>query len=50
MQDNCQFEDMLNDEKRKVQFKYEMGRLIGVYAVPLPLGNFNIRNKETKRL
>ena len=35
MQDNCQFGDMLKDEKRKGQFKYELGRLMGEYAVPL---------------
>ena len=40
MQDNCRFGDMLNDEKRKSHFKYELGRLMGEYAVPLPLGNF----------
>ena len=28
MQDNCRFGDMLNDEKRKSQFKYELGRLM----------------------
>ena len=50
MQDNCQFEDMLKDEKRKSQFKYELGRLMGEYAVPLPLGNFSLNNKETRRL
>ena len=41
---------MLKDEKRKSQFKYELGRLTGEYAVPLPLGNFNLSNKETRRL
>ena len=41
---------MLKDEKRKSQFKYELGRLMGEYAVPLPLGNFNLNNKETRRL
>ena len=41
---------MLKNEKRKSQFKYELGRLIGEYAVPLPLGNFNLSNKETRRL
>ena len=47
MQDNCWFGDMLKDEKRKSQFKYELGRLMGEYAVPLPLGNFNLkRNQE----
>ena len=50
MQDNCQFGDMLKDEKRKSQFKYELGRLMGEYAVPLCLGNFNLSNKETRRL
>ena len=41
---------MLKDEKRKSQFKYELGRLMGEYAVPLPLGNFTLNNKETRRL
>ena len=50
MQDTCWFGDMLKDEKRKSQFKYELGRLMGEYAVPLPLGNFNLSNKETRRL
>ena len=61
MQDTCRFGDMLNDkrekvslnmkdEKRKSQFKYELGTLMGEYAVPLPLGNFNLNNKETRRL
>ena len=50
MQDNCRFGDMLKDEKRKKQFKYELGRLMGEYAVPLPLGNFSLNNKETRRL
>ena len=50
MQDKCQFGDMLKDEKRKSQYKYELGRLIGEYAVPLPLGNFNLSNKESRRL
>ena len=50
MQDNCWFRDMLKDEKRKSQFKYELGRLMHEYAVPLPLGNFNMNNKETRRL
>ena len=50
MRDNCQFGDILNDEKRKGQYKYELGRLMGEYAVPLPLGNFNLNNKETRRL
>ena len=50
MKDNCRLGDMLKDEKRKSQFKYELGRLMGDYAVPLPLGNFNLNNKETRRL
>ena len=50
MQDNCRFGDMLKDEKRKSQFKYELGRVMGEYTVPLPLGNFNLNNKETRRL
>ena len=50
MQDNCRFGDMLKDEKRKSQFKYELGRLMGEYAVPLPLGNFSLKNKETRSL
>ena len=50
MQDNCRFGDMLKDEKRKSQFKHELGRLMGEYALPLPLGNFNLNNKETRRL
>ena len=50
MQDNCQFGDMLKNEKRKSQFKYKLGRLMGEYAVPLPLSNFNLNNKETRRL
>ena len=29
MQDNCWFGDMLKNEKRKSQFKYELGRLMG---------------------
>ena len=41
---------MLKDEKTKSQFKYELGRLMGEYAVPLPLGNFSLNNKETRRL
>ena len=41
---------MLKDEKRKSQFKYELGRLMGEYTVPLALGNFNLSNKETRRL
>ena len=50
MQGNCWSGDMLKDEKRKSQFKYELGRLMGEYAVPLLLGNFNLSNKETRRL
>ena len=50
MQDKCRFGDMRMDEKRKKQFKYELGRLMGEYAVPLPLGNFSLNNKETRRL
>ena len=50
MQDNCRFGDLSKDEKRKSQLKYELGRLMGEYAVPLPLGNFNLNNKETRRL
>ena len=49
MQDNCWFGDLWKDEKRKSQFKYELGRLLGEYAVPLSLGNFNLHNKETRR-
>ena len=50
MQDKCWYGDMLKDEKRKSQFKYELGRLMGEYAAPLPLGNFNLSNKGTRRL
>ena len=50
MQDNCRFGDLLKDEKRKSQLKYELGRLMGEYAVPLSLGNFSLNNKETRRL
>ena len=50
VQDNCRFGDTLKDEKRKSQFNYELGRLMGEYAVPLPLGNFNLNNKGTRRL
>ena len=50
MQDNCRVGDMLKDEKRKSQFKYELGRLMGESAVPLPFGNFNLNSKETRRL
>ena len=35
---------------RKSQYKYELGRLMGEYAVPLPLGNFNLSKKEIRRL
>ena len=50
MQDNCRFGDMLKDEKRKSQYKYELGRLMCEYAVPLPLENFSLNNKETRML
>ena len=50
VQDKCRLGDMLKDEKRKSQFKYELGRLMGEYAVPLPSGNFSLNNKETRRL
>ena len=50
VQDNCQVGDMLKDEVRKSQFKYELGRLMGEYAVPLPFVNINLSNKETWRL
>ena len=53
MQYNCRFGDMLKDEKRKSQFKYELGRLMGEYAVPLPLGNFTSEqqgNQEARAL
>ena len=50
MQDTCRFGDLLKDEKRKSQFKYQLGRLMGEYAIALPLGNFNLSNKETRRL
>ena len=53
MQDNCRFGDLLKDEKRKSQLKYELGRLMGEYAVPLPLGNFSMnkqRNQEARAL
>ena len=50
MQDNCRFGDMLKDDKRKSQFKYELGRRMQEYAVPLPLGNFSFNNNETRRL
>ena len=44
------FGDILKDDKRKSQSKYELGRLMGEYAVPLPLGNLSLNNKETIRL
>ena len=50
MHDTCRFGDMLKNEKRKSQFNYDLGRLMGEGAVPLPLGNFNLSNKETRRL
>ena len=50
MQDNFRFGDMLKDEKIKCQLKYELRRLMGEYAVPLPLGNFSLNNKGTRRL
>ena len=50
MQDKCRFGDMLKDERRKVSLNMNLGRLMGEYAVPLPLGNFNLNNKETRRL
>ena len=49
MQYKCRFGDMLKDEKRKSQFKYELGRLMGEYAVPLPLGSFSLNNKENQK-
>ena len=48
--DNCQFGYMLKDEKRKSQFKHELGRLMGEYAVALPWINFNLNKKEIRRL
>ena len=52
MKNKCRFQDRLKDEKRKSQFKYELGRLLGEYAVPLHLGNFNLkkRNQEAGAL
>ena len=50
MQDNFRFGDMMKDKKRESQFKYELGRLMGEYAVPLPLGNISLNNKEARRL
>ena len=42
MQDNCQFGDMSKEEKRKSQFKYELGRLMGEYAVPPTFGQLQL--------
>ena len=50
IQDKSQFVDMLKDEKRKHQFKFELGKLMDEYEVPLPLGKFNLNIKETRRL
>ena len=50
MQDDCRFGEILKDEKRKSQFQYELGRLMCEYAIPLPLGNFDLNNKETRWL
>ena len=50
MQGSCRLGDMLKDEKRQSQFKYELGQLMDEYAVPLHLGNFNMNSKETRRL
>ena len=50
MQYKCRFGDMLKDEKRKSQFKYKLGMLMGEFGVPFPLGNFSFNNKETRRL
>ena len=44
------FESVFGTFSVKSQFKYEMGRLMGEHAVPLPLGNFSLNNKETRRL
>ena len=46
MQDNCRFGDILKDEKRQSQIKYELGRLLGVYAIPLLLRNFSLTTKK----
>ena len=35
-QDNCQFGDMLKDEKRKCHCKYDLGKLMGDYQYPYP--------------
>ena len=45
MQDNCRFGDMLKDEKRKSQFKYELGRLMGEQLQPKQQ-----RNQEARAL
>ena len=53
MQDNCRFGDMLKDEKRKSQFKYELGRLMGEYASALAFGQLQLeqqRNQEARAL
>ena len=47
MQDNCWFGDMLEDEKRKSQFKYELGRLMGEYG---QLQVEQQRNQEARAL
>ena len=41
---------MLKDEKRKSQVKYDLGKFMCDNAVPLPLGNFSMSNKGTRRL
>ena len=46
MQDNCRFGDFLKDEKRKSQLKYELGRLMGEYAVPLPWATSTCTTKK----
>ena len=48
MQDNCRFGDMLKDKKRKSQFTYELGRLMGEYAVTTlgQLQHVQQRNQE----
>ena len=40
----------MKDEKRKSQVKCDLGKLMCDNAVPLPLGNFNMSNKGTRRL
>ena len=53
MLDKCRFGDLLKHEKRKSQFKYELGRLMGEYAVPLPFGKLQLeqqRNQEARAL